>query len=189
MTRGLSMQWNCPVLTTEGFEPQTMALVMPRLFVEELNLLPLRIAASRLLYLAFEDRLDASAAFSLQQMSDLKVESGLLEGEALARTRERLLSYEFVPATQESMRDTEQMILRVGEVLEERQPIAARLVRVQRYYWLRTWLEAGTQGPAGYCASQHGRCVGHDLQGGFLELDTAFEGVPPLPILVGSPIE
>ena len=48
------MQWNCPVLTIEGFEPQAMALVMPRLFVEELNLLPLRIAASRMLYLAFE---------------------------------------------------------------------------------------------------------------------------------------
>jgi hypothetical protein len=149
VTRGLSMQWNCPVLTTDGFEPQGMALVMPRLFVQELNLTPLRIAASRLLYLAFEDRLDASAAFSLQQMTDLKVESGLVEGEPLLQVRERLLRAEFVPATQESMKDSEQMIMRVGEVLEERQPIAARLVRVQRYYWLRTWLEVGTQGAAG----------------------------------------
>ena len=149
VTRGLSMQWNCPVLTTEGFEPQTMALVMPRIFVQELNLLPLRIAASRLLYLAFEDRLDASAAFALQQMTDLKVESGLVETEALERARERLTGCEFVPAAQESMRDSEQMIARIVEVLEDRQPIAARLVRVQRFYWLRTWLEAGTQGPAG----------------------------------------
>jgi hypothetical protein len=149
VTRGLSMQWNCPVLTTDGFEPQAMALVLPKLFVQELNLLPLRIAASRLLYLAFEDRLDASSAFALQQMTDLKVESGLVEGEALLRARERLLGCEFVPTTQESVRDSEQMIVRIGEVLEERQPIAARLVRVQRYYWLRTWLEAGSQGVAG----------------------------------------
>ena len=149
VTRGLSMQWNCPVLTTQGFEPQTMALVMPKVFVQELNVLPLRIAASRLLYLAFEDRLDASAAFSMQQMTDLKVESGLVEGNALQEARERLLKCDFVPATQESLRDSEQMITRIGDLLEESQPIAARLVRVQRYYWLRTWLEVGTQGAAG----------------------------------------
>ncbi len=31
---GLSMQWGCPVLTTEGFSPEAMALVMPKVFVE-----------------------------------------------------------------------------------------------------------------------------------------------------------
>ncbi len=35
------MQWGCPVLTTEGFSPELMALVMPKVFVEKLGLLPL----------------------------------------------------------------------------------------------------------------------------------------------------
>src|SRR6185437_3571236 len=57
ITRGLSMQWNCPVLSVEGFSPEAMALVMPEVFVERFGLMPLRIAGSRILYLAFEDHL------------------------------------------------------------------------------------------------------------------------------------
>ena len=30
VTRGLSVQWSCPVLSLDGFVPQEMALVMPR---------------------------------------------------------------------------------------------------------------------------------------------------------------
>ena len=57
-----------------------MALVMPKLFVEKFGLLPLRVAGSRILYLGFADRLDASAAFATEQMTELKVESGVVEG-------------------------------------------------------------------------------------------------------------
>ena len=80
IVRGLSMQWGCPVLTTEGFSPEAMALVMPKIFVEEFGLLPMRVAGSRILYLGFADRLDASAAFATEQMTELKVESGVVEG-------------------------------------------------------------------------------------------------------------
>jgi hypothetical protein len=47
IVRGLSMQWGCPVLTTEGLSPEAMALVLPRIFVEKFGLLPLRVAGSR----------------------------------------------------------------------------------------------------------------------------------------------
>ncbi len=47
ITRGLSMQWGCPVLTPDGFSPELMALVMPKIFVEEFEVLPLRVAGSR----------------------------------------------------------------------------------------------------------------------------------------------
>ena len=55
-----------------------MALVMPKRFVQEFGLLPLRVAGSRILYLAFEDGLNAGAALALEQMSELRVESGLI---------------------------------------------------------------------------------------------------------------
>ena len=32
ITRGLSVQWGCPVLPVEGFSPEKMVLVMPQLF-------------------------------------------------------------------------------------------------------------------------------------------------------------
>ncbi|HEY1743217.1 MAG TPA: hypothetical protein VGG18_08620, partial [Granulicella sp.] len=41
ITRGLSMQWNCPVLSVDGFSPDAMALVMPGILVEKLGVLPL----------------------------------------------------------------------------------------------------------------------------------------------------
>ena len=149
VTRGLSVQWSCPVLGIEGFAPKAMALVMPRVLIEEYAMLPLRLPRSRALHVAFEDRLDASASFSLQQMTGLKVESGLLPAAEFAAARERLLECSFVPAVREQMRDSEQMTTRIGELLEERQPVAARLVRVHEHFWLRTWLEMGAQGGAG----------------------------------------
>jgi len=36
IVRGLSMQWGCPVLTTEGFSPEAMALVVPKLFADKI---------------------------------------------------------------------------------------------------------------------------------------------------------
>ena len=149
VTRGLGLQWNCRVLSLDGFTPRSMALVMPRLFVEEFGLLPLRAEGSRRLYLGLRDQLDASAAFSLEQMSELHVESGIMGTEMFAHAHERLLDCEFVPATRETMRDTDEMSQRIAEVLNDRQPIASRLVRLHRYYWLRTWLETGARSGAG----------------------------------------
>jgi hypothetical protein len=89
ITRGLSMQWSCPALSAERFSPETMALVMPGVFVEEFGMLPLRIAAGRILYLAFINGLDASAARAVEQMSGLKCESGILRERHLERSRVR----------------------------------------------------------------------------------------------------
>ncbi len=149
VTRGLSIQWNCPILSAESFAPQAMALVMPKEFVEEFELLPLRIAGKQILYLASPDRPDASAAFGLEQMTDLKVESGLLEQGLFAMGRQRLLASRFIATTHESVGETEQLASRIAAILDDQQPIASRLVRIHQYYWLRTWLETGTQSRAG----------------------------------------
>jgi Type II secretion system (T2SS), protein E, N-terminal domain len=141
ITRGLSMQWNCPVLPMKGFAPEMMALVMPRVFVEEFSLLPLRVAGSRILYLAFEDRLDAAAALALERMTELKVESGLMDGKEFQPARRRLLEYESVPAKAESVADSNDLAARITAVLEQTQPMASRLVRLHQYYWLRVWME------------------------------------------------
>jgi hypothetical protein len=149
IVRGLSIQWGCPVLTTEGFSPEAMALVMPKIFVEKFGLLPLRVAGSRILYLGFADRLDASAAFAMEQMTELKVESGVVEGGQFEAARERLFACEGVEVKLEAAEDKDAMAARITAILEQKQPIASRLVRLHQFYWLRMWLESGALGKTG----------------------------------------
>jgi hypothetical protein len=149
IVRGLSMQWGCPVLTTEGFSPEAMALVMPKMFVERFGLLPLRVAGSRILYLGFADRLDASAAFATEQMTALKVESGVVEGSQFEAARTRLLACDEVDVKLEKADDKDAMAARITAILEQKQPIKSCLVRLHQYYWLRLWLESGAIGRAG----------------------------------------
>jgi hypothetical protein len=149
IVRGLSMQWGCPVLTTEGFFPEVMALAMPKLFAERFGLLPLRVAGSRILYLGFADRLDASAAFAAEQMTELKVESGVVEGAQFEAARTRLLACDGVEMKLEAAEDKDAMAARITAILEQKQPIASRLVRLHQYYWLRVWLERGAIGKVG----------------------------------------
>ena len=149
IVRGLSLQWGCPVLTTEGFSPEAMSLVVPKVFVEEFGLLPLRVAGSRILYLGFGDRLDASAAFAVEQMTELKVESGVVEGASFEAARSRLLACDGVETKSVAVEDKDAMAAKITAILEQKQPIASRLVRLHQYYWLRMWLESGALGKTG----------------------------------------
>jgi hypothetical protein len=149
ITRGLSMQWNCPVLTTEGFAPEAMALAVPKLFVEKFELLPLRVAGSRILYLGFDDRLDATSAFAVEKMTELKVESGLVEGAQFQAARGRLLEYQGVEMKMETAADEDVLAARMTAILEQKKPIASRLVRLHQYYWMRVWLESAAVGKVG----------------------------------------
>jgi hypothetical protein len=149
VTRGLSMQWGCPVLTAEGFSPDAMALVTPKLFVETFGFLPLRVAGSRILYLGFEERLDASTAFAVEKMTDLKVESGLVTGAQFRSARNRLLECDGVEAKLVTVADKDVLVARMTAILEHKQPVASRLVRVHQYYWMRIWLEKGSVGKMG----------------------------------------
>lgn len=149
VTRGLSVQWNCPVLTTEGFSPKEMALVMPRVFVEEFGLLPLRVAGSRILYLGFQDRMDASVSLGVEQVTELRVESGLLGETQFATARRSLLECDGVPVKSEAVASSDALAARITAVLEQKQPVASRLVRVHGYFWLRMWLEQAAMGRPG----------------------------------------
>lgn len=149
ITRGLSMQWNCPVLSVEGFSPEAMALVMPKIFVERFGLMPLRIAGSRILYLAFEDHLDASSSLAIERMTGLTVESGILNEVQFRAARSRLLECDAIETKLESVSDADTLGGRITAILEQKQPTASRLVRLHHYYWLRLWLESGTVGKLG----------------------------------------
>jgi hypothetical protein len=68
---------------------------VPRLFVDAFGALPLRVAAGRLLYLGFEDRLDPVVALAVERMSGLRVESGLVQESLFGPAHARMLSAKF----------------------------------------------------------------------------------------------
>jgi hypothetical protein len=143
ITRGLGVQWNCPVLSSEGFTPDTMALVMPKRFISEFGMLPLRLAGSSILYVAFEDKMDAAGALALEQMTGMKVESGLLRRDQFVAVRARLLEAAGVPVMMDVAPDADTLAAKVAKLVDLAQPLASRLVRIHQYYWLRVWLESG----------------------------------------------
>ncbi len=142
ITRGLCAQWNCPALTLDGFSAAAMAFAMPKRLIAECGLLPVRTAGSTLLYLASEDRMDAAVSLAMEQMSGLRVECGLLPDAQFAATRTALLEAEGIPATTHTVRSADTLTASLVKVIEQRQPLASKLVRVHQYYWLRLWLES-----------------------------------------------
>jgi hypothetical protein len=143
ITRALGMQWGCPVLRTDGFDPDAMALAAPRLLVEAMGVVPLRTAGRRFLYLAFVDRPDASTAFALERMSGLKAESGLADPAQWSAAQRMLCASGFVEQKFEQVVDIESMSRKIASTLAGMQPRASHLVRVHQFYWLRMWLEEG----------------------------------------------
>ncbi|HEY0163136.1 MAG TPA: hypothetical protein VGB69_10690 [Edaphobacter sp.] len=149
ITRGLGMQWSRPVLSAGGFSPRLMALVAPRPFLAQSGLLPLRVAGSSILYVGFEDRLDASSVLALERMSGLKVESGVVKTGEYEEAKAALLENAAVDLKEEILGDVDAVAARVTAVLEQKQPVASKLVRFHRHYWLRLWLEAKAGGGQG----------------------------------------
>ena len=146
VTRGLSVQWGCPVLTTEGFSPTAMAMAVPRIFIEQFGILPLRLAGTKILYVGFEDHLDASSAFAVEQMSGLRTESGVVVAASFFAARQRLLECKFAEITECRVPDRDTLAKAVATVIEQRPTVASRLVRLRQYYWLRSWTGASSSG-------------------------------------------
>jgi hypothetical protein len=143
VTRGLAMQWGCPVLTTDGCDVQAMALAVPKVLMEAHGIVPLKITAGARLYVAFADRPDASVAFAMERMNGLKVESGIVDSAEWVNARDRLRACEGVSSVLDEADDSEDLVRKVSSTVVGLQPRASRLVRVHRFYWLRMWLEKG----------------------------------------------
>jgi hypothetical protein len=144
VTRALSLQWSCPVLPVPFHDTEAMAALMPRLFVDAFGALPLRVVAGKLVYLGFEERLDAVLALALERMMGLRVESGLVHSSEFRPAQERMLRARF-PGVQLLEAASEPALVRaMARALEQARPIESRLVRVHDCLWLRMWKRAGT---------------------------------------------
>ena len=144
VTRALARQWSCPVLPLEAHDPEALSTLLPRLFIDAFGALPLRIAAGRLVYLGFEDRLDSGLALALERMSGLRVESGMVRGSAFRPAHARMLESVFSPVELLEAASEPVLVRTLTRALERERPVEARLVRVHDCLWLRMWRKPQT---------------------------------------------
>jgi len=149
ITRGLGMQWQCPVLGLAGFDAKHMAFALPPELRTLCRVAPLRVAGGRVLYLAFDETVDSAAAFALERMSGLKVESGVLPGAEFASAVTMLDQWSTVDCRQFDVADREGLVDRAVDALVKLQPVASKMVRLRDRYWMRLWLERGSVGRNG----------------------------------------
>jgi hypothetical protein len=139
VTRALGLQWSCPVLPLEFHDPEGMSPVLPRLFVDAFGALPLRVAAGKLIYLGFEDRLDPALSLALERMSGLHVESGVVQGSQFHPAHTRMLEAKFPPVELLEAASEPALVRVLTKAIERARPMEARLVRVHDCLWLRMW--------------------------------------------------
>jgi len=139
VTRALSLQWSCPVLPLPFHDPEGLSPLLPRLFIDAFGALPLRVAAGKLVYLGFEERLDAVLALALERMSGLRVESGLVQGSEFRPAHERMLRAVYPQAQLLEASSEPALVRALARSVERARPVESRLVRVHDCLWLRMW--------------------------------------------------
>ncbi len=139
VTRALAMQWGCPILPVTIHHPESVATLIPRLFLDSFGLLPIRVASGRLLYLGFEDRLDAAATLAISRMTGLRVESGVVPATQYLRAHERMMDAAYPKTLLMEATTALSAAEKLTEAIERVRPHEARLVRLHQYFWLRMW--------------------------------------------------
>jgi hypothetical protein len=142
VTRALGLQWSSPVLPLEFHDAEALTPVLPRLFVDAFGALPLRVAAGKLLYLGFEDRLDPVVALAVERMSGLEVVSGLVQGSLFRPAHTRMLSAKYPPVELIEAASEPALVHALAKSIERARPVDSRLVRVHDFLWLRLWRRA-----------------------------------------------
>ena len=140
VTRALGLQWSCPVLPLEFHDAEALTGLVPRLFLDAFGALPLRVAAGKLLYLGFADRLDPVLALAVERMSGLRVESGLVAESLFGPAHSRMLNAKFPPVELIEAGSEPALVYVLAKSIEQARPVASRLVRVHDCLWLRMWL-------------------------------------------------
>jgi hypothetical protein len=139
VTRALGLQWSCPVLGLELHDAENLTALLPRLFVDAFDALPLRVAAGKILYLGFESRLDPVLALAVERMTGLRVESGLVQESLFRPAHTRMLQAAFPPVELIEAASEPVLAEALARRLERTRPLESRLVRMHDCLWLRMW--------------------------------------------------
>lgn len=139
VTRALAMQWGCPIFPVANHQPESVATLVPRLFLDSFGILPVRVASGRILYLGFEDRIDAAAALAIARMTGLRIETGIVPAAQYLRVHERMMNAAFPKAVLTEAATSTAAAQIMSAAIERVKPHEARVVRLHQYLWLRMW--------------------------------------------------
>lgn len=142
LTRALSAQWNCPVLTLDAFNPEETAGALPRFLAEAAGALPVRVAGGKLLYLAFAGNVDRGLGAALETMTGLKVVAGIAADSEFRRAQREYLETPAPRAHFLEAGSSWQLARALTRRIEAERPTEARLRRVHGWFWLRMWRRA-----------------------------------------------
>lgn len=137
LTRALSTQWNCPIFSLERDRPEELAGVLPQLLSEALGAVPVRLAAGRLLYLAFADRIDRSLTWAVERVTGLAVAAGVTSDSRFREAQQRFLAAPAQRTRCLEVANTRVLARAITRWIEREKPIDARLARVHDFWWLR----------------------------------------------------
>ncbi len=141
VTRALALQWSCPALRTGSqnglANPDQLAALVPRLFVDAFGALPVRLAGGKVLYLGFEDHLDPALALAVERMTGLRVECGVVADSEFAPAQERMLRAKYPTVELVEAVSEEALVRALGKAVERSKPVWAKLVRAHDFLWLR----------------------------------------------------
>jgi hypothetical protein len=127
------------VLGLEFHDAEALTVLLPRLFVDAFGALPLRVAAGKILYMGFEAHLDPVLALSVERMTGLRVESGLVQESLFRAAHTRILNGRF-PRVELIEASSEQALAQaLATRVEKARPTESRLVRMHDCFWLRMW--------------------------------------------------
>jgi hypothetical protein len=130
----------------EFHDAEGLTSLVPRLFVDAFGALPLRVAAGKILYLGFEDRLDPVLALAIERMTGLRVESGIVLESDFRPAHTRLLRAAFPQVELVEAVSELALAQAIAKRLERAKPVESRLIRVHDCIWLRMWRRP-QQGP------------------------------------------
>jgi hypothetical protein len=116
-----------------------MAAAFPRIMIDSLGVIPLRLAGRQLLYVAFEDRIDRCLVLAVERMLDLKVEAGVLPESGYRSLRQQMLRTQFPKTRLLEATNMRGIVHAFTAMIEERKAVHSQIVRVHDYFWLRIW--------------------------------------------------
>ena len=140
VTRALGLQWSSPVMSAVHYDGEAIAALVPRLFVDAFGVLPLRVAAGKLLYLGFENRPDPVLAHAVERMSGLRVETGVVQDSVFRPAHEDMLAAQYPRAGLIETSSSLTLLDALLKAMEQARPVDACLARVHDCLWLRIWL-------------------------------------------------
>lgn len=142
VTRGLGVQWNCPVFSLDGHHADLIAPLVPRLFIDTFGILPVRVTSSRNLHIGFEENIDRCVSFAVERMTGLPVEAGLVHGPDFRRAHRQMLAAAYPKTRIIEANGVEALTRTLAGIIEEAKPVEAKLVRIHDFFWLRMWRSA-----------------------------------------------